>query len=978
MKKSFLYSALAATMLLTTACQDDALLNNNQGDNALVTINLTTPQIATRAYSDGTTAQNLQYAVYAEDGTLLNDLTVTDATINMKTKVDLQLTTGNKYRLVFWALSTDAPYTIDFAGKKMTVDYTNDVVTNNEDRDAFYRDTVIVVDGNKSVDIDLYRPFAQLNIGTDDLAKTEAAGYKVTKAAVATQAYSVFNFDGTVEGLVDVAFTEDVLPQGEVFPVKGYDYVAMNYLLMSKDKEVVDKVTLTYTDGTTAKTRTFTAIPLQRNYRTNIYGQLFTSDVDVNVEIIPVYEEPQYAIFDAFQNGGTVTLRSDIEVNNPLVVNAGPGKDVVLDLNGHSIFSNGELNVSGVTSAVISVKDGSHLTIVGDGKVSSDIAYAVSVRNGGVLDIYGGTYSGYCTAVYGREGLINIYGGEYFVSQSTYDNTNYEGDYEINCHDQAEAKIYVYGGRYNDFDPANNYDTPRGLVIVPEGYSSKEVETNVWEVSYTAVEVANATDLQAAIDAATEPTVIVLTKNVEAANPLKVVAGKDITLMGKDISVYFQGHIMTTGKLAVKNMTVKSPAATVPGMVSQFSKTSLALQNQGKVVCENVTFEMGQLADATAITAWWSTGDGANITVKDCVFNCAGQRPMRSDACVTVENCTFNDPYRYAVQMTSKSSTMDPAAPAYVNFKNNTIVAGTTSTKPVYGVQLEGGYGCKDLTINGAGNTINLNNTGKFAAMYFCECGNVDHATIVWNTEVDPIHESEMATVSNDAEMATAIGNGATTIVLGAGSYIIPDEAKGKTLTIIGAGADVTKIATQDDGSYEGCDYSLDGSTVTFKNISINTDSHTYTGYARCNGTYENCTINGTYTLYGNSVFTDCTFNVSGDVYNIWTWGAPTAVFTGCTFNSDGKAMLLYGTVNTKLTMNNCTFNDKGGLTDKKAAIEIGNDYDKFYELIVNNATVNGYEINDKGINTGTTLWANKNSMPKEKLNVVVDGVDVY
>ena len=33
---------------------------------------------------------------------------------------------------------------------------------------------------------------------------------------------------------------------------------------------------------------------------------------------------------------------------------------------------------------------------------------------------------------------------------------------------------------------------------------------------------------------------------------------------------------------------------------------------------------------------------------------------------------------------------------------------------------------------------------------------------------------------------------------------------------------------------------------------------------------------------------------------------------------------------------------------------------------------------NDKGINTGSTLWANKNSMGTDKLNVVIDGVDVY
>jgi hypothetical protein len=125
-------------------------------------------------------------------------------------------------------------------------------------------------------------------------------------------------------------------------------------------------------------------------------------------------------------------------------------------------------------------------------------------------------------------------------------------------------------------------------------------------------------------------------------------------------------------------------------------------------------------------------------------------------------------------------------------------------------------------------------------------------------------------------------------------------------------------------------------------------------------------------------VFNNCTFNVSGDVYNIWTWGAPNAEFNNCTFNSDGKALLLYGTVNTNLTLNGCTFKDKGGLTDKKAAVEIGNDYGKSYTLTVTDTVVNGYEINDKGTNTGSTLWGNKNSMGPDKLIVTVDGVKVY
>ena len=264
--------------------------------------------------------------------------------------------------------------------------------------------------------------------------------------------------------------------------------------------------------------------------------------------------------------------------------------------------------------------------------------------------------------------------------------------------------------------------------------------------------------------------------------------------------------------------------------------------------------------------------------------------------------------------------------------------------------------------------------------------GKILTGDVTFNITIDPIYDGEYNNylASSNEDITNAISAGVTTISLTPGTYIIPDDAKGKTLTFIGTGnPEDTKIATQDDGSYEGCDYSLDGATVTFENITINTDSRTYTGYARCKGTYKNCVINGTYTLYGDSKFENCTFNVSGDVYNIWTWGAQNAEFDSCTFNSDGKALLLYqeGTNTINLTVNRCIFNDNGGLTAKKAAIEIGDaPYGKTptYNVTVSGTTVNGYEINDEGINTGTTLWGNKNSMPADRLNVTVDGVNVY
>ena len=241
-----------------------------------------------------------------------------------------------------------------------------------------------------------------------------------------------------------------------------------------------------------------------------------------------------------------------------------------------------------------------------------------------------------------------------------------------------------------------------------------------------------------------------------------------------------------------------------------------------------------------------------------------------------------------------------------------------------------------------------------------------------------------VAKVASNEELSNAISDGKSVIQLGEGTYTLPASARGKKLTFVGTGdANNTVIKVVKNG--EG-DYSLDGSTAEFENLSITIgDSNgNFNGFVRCNGTFKNCIINNQLTLYGNSTFEGCTFNVEGNAYNVWTWGAKKAIFNNCTFNSDGKSMLLYGGAGssenptTILTINNCTFNDKGTTAYGKTAIEIGNDYGATYELIVNNTTVNGFEQNPNGIPTGTTLWSNKNKMDKDHLSVTVDGTKVY
>ena len=169
------------------------------------------------------------------------------------------------------------------------------------------------------------------------------------------------------------------------------------------------------------------------------------------------------------------------------------------------------------------------------------------------------------------------------------------------------------------------------------------------------------------------------------------------------------------------------------------------------------------------------------------------------------------------------------------------------------------------------------------------------------------------------------------------------------------------------------------GSSFTFKNMSIKAGEGSFDGIVCDELVFENCTITGKLTFYGKASFKDCVFeNTMANQYSIWTWGATDVTFDKCTFNTNGKAILLYGKATadkpTNLVVKNCIFNDRNNGAAGKAAIEIGNDYTATYSLTIANCTVNGFA---EGKNTGSKLWANKNSMDAAHLSVTIDTTKV-
>ena len=59
---------------------------------------------------------------------------------------------------------------------------------------------------------------------------------------------------------------------------------------------------------------------------------------------------------------------------------------------------------------------------------------------------------------------------------------------------------------------------------------------------------------------------------------------------------------------------------------------------------------------------------------------------------------------------------------------------------------------------------------------------------------------------SDNTSLSQVISSGGNDILLSEGIFIIPDSAKGKSLKFTGSKTGETIVATQDDGSYEGCD----------------------------------------------------------------------------------------------------------------------------------------------------------------------------
>lgn len=306
MKKIYFGIVTLAVMLFVTACSQ----NEPQQDEALVTFSVGVEDAnITRAYSDGTTANQLIYSIFNEDGTkvIISKVTENNLTDLLEGHtVTVSLAKGHTYTAVFWAQNSACKaYTIS-EDMHVTIDYTG--LNNDETRDAFFAvSEPFTVNNNLSQDVILKRPFAQVNVGAYEYDYTYAKENKLNvtlSSATITDVPSVINlYDGSVSQPVNVEYTLNNIPTGDNEKLhvdvnqdgekEYYRYLSMCYILADpvgsthtmsfKFKDVENDKLVGFSEG-------LENVPAKRNWRTNLVGQILTGPANFLVIIDPTYD----------------------------------------------------------------------------------------------------------------------------------------------------------------------------------------------------------------------------------------------------------------------------------------------------------------------------------------------------------------------------------------------------------------------------------------------------------------------------------------------------------------------------------------------------------------------------------------------------------------------------------------------------------------------------------------------------------------
>lgn len=408
MKKSIFLGMLAALALANSCSTEDNGLSSSENNLKQVTLKVSADGALTRAISDGKSVDQLVYRVFDKNGnaiTTLNKTTETATDLRSGHTVTLTLAKGQTYKIAFWAQKAGcAAYTVD-DNMNVSIDYSG--VNNDESRDAFFKTVELTVNEDMTQDVTLKRPFAQLNVGTTntDWTAATAAGLTVTQSKVTVKkaANKLNVVDGTVSGATDVTYTEANLPDEPLMvdadgdgTKDSYKYLSMCYVLPNDATDGTQK-TLASTEFTfkpAAGTDVIIKdglqnVPLQRNYRTNIVGDILTRSQQFKIVVDPAFDEPDNNVVYRIAKASTqaemtaaAAQRNTIVVLEPntYILSTAPADGVVFTSN------NPETTIISIPAAVTATNvKFENVTVESPNTDYVGIQHATSVRYAGCI-----------------------------------------------------------------------------------------------------------------------------------------------------------------------------------------------------------------------------------------------------------------------------------------------------------------------------------------------------------------------------------------------------------------------------------------------------------------------------------------------------------------------------------------------------------------------------------------------------------------
>ena len=321
MEKLIYSIAVLATIMLSGACQKE--VDFLAGDTN-VTFTVSTSEIATKAeIADGKNIDILYWELYGadpanEDGPL-GEGKVEDDDYDKEFTLNLKLVADQDYNIIFWAQVDGKNYYIVDDLRSIKINKETKISANDESRAAFFAVYPFHTENGVQIKETVYlkRPFSQLNLGATtyetSLNKVNDGNIIVNSTEVTIT--SIANSFNTLSGLGEVDLTTDptftgvvtfdeaATPNGaadqtrQILEVNDqtYYWLGMNYLIVTGDSDnVVVDMTVVTNMGTIQ--HTVDNVPIKENYRTNILGNLLTTDAVFKVVVDETFIKPDYNV----------------------------------------------------------------------------------------------------------------------------------------------------------------------------------------------------------------------------------------------------------------------------------------------------------------------------------------------------------------------------------------------------------------------------------------------------------------------------------------------------------------------------------------------------------------------------------------------------------------------------------------------------------------------------------------------------------